>query len=195
MSTPQRSQQRSQGSRSSAMWRRMPVRSTKNGPWTAEDEGDIFFRNVANHPATQLHVPKDRNAELNLCFVWIPPTLPSGHEGRCESWGKTPLIPNLITRWRWVVRFMPFALPAAKFSPVSWVHLRAGLIVLGDKENFEVSGIRIAILVLSGPSCGYCGWCWKHVEQVKVFKVTVHVIFISIRWIGTGAPILVQMSA
>ena len=26
--------------------------TTKNGPWTPEDEGDTFFRNVANNPAT-----------------------------------------------------------------------------------------------------------------------------------------------
>jgi hypothetical protein len=52
--------------------------------------------------------------------------------------------------------FMPLALLAAKSPPVSWVHLTAGLVLLGDKENFAFSGIRIAIVGLSGPSCGYC---------------------------------------
>jgi hypothetical protein len=90
---------------------------------------------------------------------------------------------------------MSFGLSATKVQPVGWVHLTAVLMVLRDKEDFALSGIRIGILGLLAPSCGYCGWCRKHVEQVNVFKVTVPVIFFSIRWNETDATTIVQMPA
>ena len=53
-------------------------------------------------------------------------------------------------------RCMPFPLPAGKLLRAGWVHLTARLVVLEEKQTLAPSGIRIAILLSSGPSCTWC---------------------------------------